>query len=302
MASLSKLRRRQMFSNYLFVAPAVLGVLIFQLGPMIVSLYLSFTRYDIVRPARWIGLTNYVRIFTEDDLFYRALLNTAYYSGLTLPLRLIIALIAAVLLNSKLRGMGFFRSLYYLPTISAGVAVSLLWKLIYEPRYGLVNNLLAMLGIQGPRWLGDPRWAMPAIILMMSLNIGQFMLIFLGGLQSIPLELYEAAEIDGGTSYAKFRWVTVPLLTPVIFFNLVVGMIQTFQVFTQAYVMTGGGPLNATLVYVLYLYERAFRSLQMGYASAMAWILFAIILCFTILQFRISDRWVYYRSSGGAVR
>jgi multiple sugar transport system permease protein len=301
-ASLSKLRRRQMFSNYLFVAPAVLGVLIFQLGPMIVSLYLSFTRYDIVRPARWIGLTNYVRIFTEDDLFYRALLNTAYYSGLTLPLRLIIALIAAVLLNSKLRGMGFFRSLYYLPTISAGVAVSLLWKLIYEPRYGLVNNLLAMLGIQGPRWLGDPRWAMPAIILMMSLNIGQFMLIFLGGLQSIPLELYEAAEIDGGTSYAKFRWVTVPLLTPVIFFNLVVGMIQTFQVFTQAYVMTGGGPLNATLVYVLYLYERAFRSLQMGYASAMAWILFAIILCFTILQFRISDRWVYYRSSGGAVR
>jgi multiple sugar transport system permease protein len=283
--------------NYLFILPIVSGVLLFHLGPMIASLYYSLTKYDVVTPPQFIGLRNYVRLFSDPD-WVRSLLNTLYYVSLGLPLRLAIALGAALLLNQKVRGIGVFRTIYYLPTVTAGVAISLLWRLIFEPTYGLANSVLALFAIRGPSWLGDPQWAMPSLIFMMSMNIGQAMLIFLGGLQTIPDQLYEAVELDGGRAWHKFTAVTFPHLTPVLFFNIVIGMISMMQVFTQVYVLAAGGsgPLDSLLVYVMYLYLNAFQNLRMGYGSAMAWVLFLILLVMTMIQFRLSGRWVYYKS------
>ncbi len=285
--------------NYLFILPVVTGVILFHLGPMIASLYYSLTKYDVVTPPQFIGLRNYVRLFGDPD-WVRSLLNTLYYVGVGMPLRISIALAAAMLLNQKIRAIGIFRTVYYLPTVTAGVAISLLWRLIFEPTYGLANSLLALVGVNGPSWLGDPHWAMPSLIVMMAFNIGQAMLIFLGGLQTIPDQLYEAVDLDGGRAWHKFTAVTFPHLTPVLFFNIVIGMISMMQVFTQVYVLGGGGggPLDSLLVYVLYLYINAFQSLKMGYGSAMAWVLFLILLVLTVIQFRLSGRWVYYKGGG----
>ncbi len=283
---------------YLFILPVVAGVLIFHFGPMVASLVFSLTKYDVVTAPKFIGLRNYVRLF-QDAKWVRSLLNTFYYVGVGLPLRILIALTAAILLNQRVRAIGVFRTIYYLPSVTAGVAISLLWQLIYEAKFGLINSLLRAVGIRGPAWLGDPLWSMPAIILMMSFNIGQSMLIFLGGLQTIPDQLYEAVDLDGGGIRHKFTAVMLPHLTPVLFFNIVITLIQMMQMFTQVYVMSSngtGGPLDSLLVYVLYLYHNAFQWLKMGYASAMAWVLFVILLTMTIIQFRLSGRWVYYKS------
>ena len=283
---------------YLFILPVVAGVLMFHVGPMIASLFFSLTKYDVVTPPRFIGLRNYARLL-QDPKWLRSLANTFYYVAVGLPLRIVIALTAAILLNQRVRGIGVFRTIYYLPSVTAGVAVSLLWQLIFEARYGLLNSLLAAIGVRGPSWLGDPLWSMPAIILMMSFNIGQSMLIFLGGLQTIPDQLYEAVELDGGGMRHKFTAVMLPHLTPVLFFNIVITLISMMQMFTQVYIMSSngtGGPLDALLVYVLYLYHNAFQWLKMGYASAMAWVLFVILLAMTLVQFRLSGRWVYYKS------
>lgn len=291
-------RLKEILTNYAFIAPAVIGVLVFHIIPMISSLFLSFTRYDVISVPRFIGIGNY-QTMVVDPLWRKSIFNTCYYVGITLPIRLIIALIAAVLLDQKVRGITIFRVIFYLPSITAGVAISLLWKLIFQPTYGLANSILARFGIQGLAWLGDPKWAMPSIIIMMSLNIGQFMLIFLAGLQSVPTYLYEAIQLDGGNKWHQFKYITVPFLTPVIFLNIVIGIIEMVQMFTQAYVMTGGGPMDATLVYVMYIYQRAFQWLEMGYASSLAWFLFIVLLTLTIVQFKFSGRWVYYESIGG---
>ncbi len=282
---------------YVFILPAVFGVFFFKLGPMAASLVFSLTKYDVLTPPRFVGLGNFVKLF-EDPLFLQVLSNTFYYVFVGLPLRLTVALAAAILLNQKIKGIGIFRTIYYLPSVTAGVAVSLLWRLIYNPRFGLANTLLQSIGIEGPAWLGDPAWAMPSIIIMMGFNIGQFMLIFLGGLQNIPDQLYEAVDLDGGGLRHKFWHVTIPHLTPVIFFNVIIGVINMMQMFTQVYVMTegSGGPLDSTLVYVMYIYQIAFQNLKMGYGSALAWILFLILFTMTFAQFRFSGRWVYYRS------
>lgn len=292
---------RKNLANYLFILPALVGVVAFSLGPMIASLFLSLTDYDVLSPASYVGLQNYMELF-DDQLFGIALRNTIRYVGATLPLRLIIALGAAVLLNQQIRGIGVFRTIFYLPSVSAGVAVSLLWQLIYQPQFGLANNLLARIGIRGPAWLGDPQWAMRAIVIMMALNVGRFMIIFLGGLQTVPTQLYEAVQLDGGRGWHQFCYVTLPHLTPVIFFNMVIGMIEMVQMFTQVYVMTGGGPMDSTLVYVLYIYQKAFQYLEMGYASALAWVLFLILFVLTITQFKVSDRWVYYEAEGDVAK
>lgn len=284
--------------NYLFISLAVLGLLFFKLGPMVASFVFSLTHYDVLSPPRFIGLSNFVELF-QDDRFYKAVGATLYYVLVGLPLRLIVALAAAVLLNQKVRGIGIFRTIYYLPSVTAGVAVSLLWQLIYQPGFGLAASMLADLGIKSPNWLGSSTWAMPSIIIMMGFNIGQFMLIFLGGLQNVPDQLYEAVELDGGNTWHKFLHVTIPHLTPVIFFNVVIGLIDMMQMFTQVYVMTQGGPLDSTLVYVMYIYQTAFQSLRMGYASALSWILFLVLLGLTLFQFRLSGTWVYYRSGAG---
>lgn len=298
MSPLSPKFRRTLVRNlqgYAFVSLAVVGMIAFELGPMVQSFWLSFTEYDILTKPQFVGLRNYSQII-RDELFWVSLRNTAYYVGVSIPLRLAIALWLAMLLNQKVRGIGVFRTLFYLPTVTAGVAVALLWQWVFEPTFGLVNYVLRFFGINGPAWLGDPSWAMPAIIIVACWQVGPQMLIFLAGLQSVPVQLYEAAELDGASPWQKFVNVTLPLISPIVFFNLVVGIIQSFQVFDKVYIMTGGGPMQATLVYVMYLYQRAFSYLEMGYGSALAWILFMIIFILTLIQFRAS-KWVYYEGS-----
>jgi len=284
---------KENIEGYLFISPALLGVIIFSLGPMIASLILSFMQYDIVNPPRFIGTSNF-KVLLADPLFSKALFNTMYYVGGVVPLRLVVALLAAILLNQKIKGVTFYRTAYYLPSVSAGVAISIVWTYVLDPQYGLINSVLRYLGIEGPPWLQSTTWAMPGLILMGTWSIGQPMVIFLAGLQGIPTHLYEAVSIDGGNWWHKFRYVTLPMLTPVIFFNMVMQIIGTFQVFTSVYVMTNGGPMNSTLVYVFYLYQQAFQWLKMGYGSALAWVLFLIIFTLTVLQFRISSLWVYH--------
>jgi len=281
---------------FLFLMPWILGFLLFTAGPMLASLYISFTRWEIVTPAIWIGPAQYSRLL-HDDRFYLSLYNTAYYVFIGVPLHLFLALLAALAMNMDLRGIRFYRALYYVPSITPAVANAILWLWIFHPQWGLANAALQSLGFKPLYWLQDPRLAKPAFILMSFWTIGGQMVILLAGLKGIPEVLYEAAAIDGANAWHRFWRVTLPLLTPALFFNLIIAIIGAFQVFTQAYIMTEGGPNYATLFYVLYLYRMAFENFRMGYASAMAWVLFLIILVFTLLQFRVSERWVFYEGS-----
>ncbi len=284
---------RDNLRGYAFIGLALFGMLAFRLGPMLQSLYYSFTRYDVLTPPRWVALENYARILGGDEVFWKSLVNTAYYVGVSVPLRLVIALFLAILLNQKVKGMSVFRALFYLPTVTAMIAVATLWQWAFEPAFGIINAALKVFGIKGPAWLGDPAWAMPSIIIVACWQVGQQMLIFLAGLQSIPVQLYEVCDLDGAPWWRKFFGVTLPLLSPIVFFNMVVGIIQSFQVFAKIYIMTGGGPVNSTLVYVMYLYTRAFTYLEMGYGSALAWLLLIIIMGLTLVQMAAS-KWVYY--------
>jgi multiple sugar transport system permease protein len=292
---LSRWRRREILDAYLFISPTVIGLLVFLLGPIIASAVLSFTDYDILTAPAWVGLDNYIQLF-QDGLFWQALRVSVIYSVISVPLGLALSLGAALLLNQKIRGVAILRSIYYMPTIISGVAVAMLWRWLFNAQFGMVNILLGKIGIRGPMWLTDERWALAAIIIASFWGLGGAMLIYLAGLQGIPSELYEAAEIDGATEQAKFRYITLPMISHVTFFNLVLGIIGALQLFTDAYVMTGGGPNNATLFLSLYLYRQAFLYLKMGYASAMAWVLFAIVLVLTLLVFKSSPMWVYYES------
>jgi multiple sugar transport system permease protein len=290
--------RREYLMCYLFMGPALLGFLVFTLGPMFASLYYSLCDYEIVLPPRWIGLENYRRLFFVDELPMHALGVTAYYSFVGVPLRLVAQMLVAILLNRALAGRTVFRTVLYMPSIVSGVALSLLWIWLLNPEFGLINHLLwTLFRIEGPRWLSSPQWVIPAFILMSMWGIGGGIVICLAGLQSIPEEQYEAAELDGAGGWKKLLYVTIPFMSPVLFFNLVMGIIGSFQVFTQSYVMTSGGPSNASLFYVLYLYWNAFNYFRMGFASALAWVLFAVIMLLTLSIFRSSSVWVYYEGS-----
>ncbi len=290
----SKAADREARWGWFFIGPWIVGFVIFTLGPVIASLGLSFTDYELITAPRWIGPKNYVDLFTNDRRFLVSLYNTAYYVVFSVPLGIIFAFTLSLLLNVKLRGMNVYRTVFYLPAVTSGVAVSLLWIWLFNPQFGLINYLLRQIGLPAPGWLADPAWSKPAFIVMSLWGVGGTAVIFLAGLQGVPRSLYEAAEIDGANTLQRFWNITVPMMTPVIFFNLIMGIIGSFQVFTQAYVMTGGGPQDSTLFYVLYLFRQGFGQLRMGYASAMAWILFIIILVLTLIQFRMADRWVYY--------
>lgn len=290
--------RREAGWAYFFISPWIIGFLVFTIGPMLASLYFSFTEYNIVDPPQWLGLANFRHLFS-DPLFWKSLQVTVYYASLALPLGLLFGFFLATLLNQKVPGVNLWRTLYYLPSVIAGVAVALLWIRIFNPRIGLINPLLAKLGIKGPGWLNDPDWAMPALVIMSLWSVGGTMIIYLAGLQGVPTALYDAAKVDGANLWQRFRHVTLPMVTPVIFYNLVMGMIAAFQYFTEVYVIGSangnvGGPARATLFYNLYLYQNAFRYFDMGYASAMAWILLLIVLVLTALVFRSSEIWVYY--------
>lgn len=279
-------------AGWVCAAPWFVGFFVFAAGPMIASLYLSLTNYSILEPGRFIGFENY-RAALGDPLVLKSLVNTAYMVFVGVPVRVVASLLVAILLNAKLRGITFFRTMFYTPHIIPPVANSILWVWILNSRNGLLNYTLGLMGIRGPNWFSVP-FVKPAMIIMSLWGIGGGSIIFLAGLQGVPDELYEASEIDGATAWAKFRFITIPLLTPVLFFTLVTGVVGTMQMFTEGYVMTGGGPLDASLFYVLYLFNHAFRYLNMGYACALAWILFALILGLTILQLKLARRWVYY--------
>jgi len=289
----SGLLRSEARDAYIFILPWVLGFLAFTAGPMLASLYISFTRWEIVTPSKWVGFEQYAKLFA-DDRFWLALYNTSYYVFLGVPLHLLMALLAALIVNLELRGIRFFRTAFYVPSLTPVVANSILWVWIFHPQWGLANSFLNWLGLEGLYWLQDPRLAKPALIIMSFWSIGGQMVILLAGLKGIPPVLYEAADIDGATVWQRFWRITLPLLTPALFFNLIIAIIGAFQVFTQAYIMTDGGPNYSTLFYLLYLYRAAFENFRMGYASAMAWVLFVIVLIFTLIQFRLSDRWVFY--------
>jgi multiple sugar transport system permease protein len=289
-----RLVNNENFVGYTFIAPLLLGLTIFTYGPVLIALGLSFTKGDYISTPKWIGLDNYSALL-KDDLFWTSLKNTLYYVVGVVPIGLLLSLLLALALNQKLRGIVFFRSIFFLPSITSSVAISLMWLWIYNPEFGVLNFLLKLIGIKGPAWLSTTEWAMPAIMIMaMWRGLGYNMLIFLAGLQGVPEVYYEAAEIDGAGAWAKFRHITVPLLSPTTFMILILSLIGAFQVFEYTYVMTDGGPLYSTLTLVLHVYNNAFRSFKMGYASALAYVLFFILLALTIIQFKFQERWVHY--------
>lgn len=295
------LRRKPLQNRYtglFYVLPWVIGFLIFQLYPFVMSLYYSFTNYNMIKAPVWVGLNNYIRIFTKDKHFFNSLRVTLLYVLMAVPLKLAFALFIAMVLNMELRGINFFRTVYYLPSILGGsVAVSVMWRFLFA-KNGIINQLLATLGISGPAWLGDPHWALFTVSLLTVWQFGSSMVIFLAGLKQIPAELYEAAAVDGISKVGAFFKITLPMISSIIFFNLIMQMVNAFQEFTGVFVITNGGPMYSTYLYGMMLYENAFSNFKMGYASALSWILFVIILAFTALTFKSSSYWTYYEDGG----
>ncbi len=285
-------KRRRL--GLLFVSPWLIGFLAFTLYPFLASIYYSFTDYSVLTLPEFVGFSNYKTLFTDDPLFWKSLGNTFYFAAISIPLQFIVALGLAMLLNQKVKGLAIWRTIFYLPSIVPVVAASIVWLWLLNPQYGIINGLLYLIGIDGPGWITDPKWSKPSLIIMSLWGVGGSMIIYLAALQDVPAQLYEAAELDGAGSYHKFINITLPTISPVIFFQVIMGIIGALQYFTQAYVMTGGGPADSTLFYSLYLYNNAFKYFKMGYASAMAWILFIIILVLTLVLFRSSRGWVYY--------
>jgi len=293
----NRLRHSQSALAYLFISPWVIGFLVFGLYPFAASIYYSLCQYDVLRVPKFIGLRNYRDLLLHDPYFWKAIYNTLYYTVLRVPLNIAGSLLLAVLVNQSVRGIRLFRTAYFLPSVVSGVAISAIWMWIFNPQYGILNALLEMVGIQGPAWLGSTTWAKPSLVLMSLWSIGGGrMLVFLAALQGIPTQLYESVAIDGGGKWRQFTHVTLPLISPVLFLWLIIEIMFSFQIFTEAYVMTQGGPLNSTLFYNLYLYIKAFDDFQMGYASSLAWLLLLMTLAITIVQFRLSKKWVYYEA------
>lgn len=279
--------------GWLFASPWIIGFLLWTLGPMLASLWLSFTEWDLYSPPQWVGLRNFQDLFA-DELVWKSLTVTSIYALVSVPLHLVFGLGLAMLLNRPIRGVRIYRTLLYLPAVLSSVAVALLWRWLLSADFGLINLLLSYIGIRGPSWLGDERWALMSLMLMSLWGVGAGTIIYLAGLQGIPTDLYEAAEVDGAQGWDRFRHITLPMMTPVLFFQLVVGIIAALQTFTQAFIITNGGPNNSTLFLLLYLYRNAFQYFRMGYASALAWVLFLYILVLTLIVFRWSAVWVYY--------
>ncbi len=282
--------------GWIFASPWVVGLLVFYILPLFSSMYYSFTSYSILKPGEWIGFDNY-RELVADETFWISIYNTIYFTVFFVPLSIIVGVAIAVLLNMKIKGMSVYRTIYFLPTLVPHVAVAVIWMWLLNPRLGLVNTVLEWVGIHGPAWLSSVAWSKPSLIFMSLWGIGNAIVIYLAGLQDVPQDYYDAAAVDGANAMQRIRQVTIPILTPVIFFNMVMGMIHAFQQFTLPYSLTGGQgtPGTSLVFYVMYLYDNAFIYLKMGYASAMAWILFVVIMLLTAVIFMTSKRWVHYQ-------
>ncbi|MEZ4833966.1 MAG: sugar ABC transporter permease [Caldilineaceae bacterium] len=272
----------------------LISFLAFDAIPIVSGFYHSFTKWNAMGDARWIGVNNYAEALNRDPLFWKSVSNTLYYIGLSVPLGIVAAFVLAMMLNSRVRGMTIYRTIYYLPSVVPIVAAVIVWVFIFEARRGILNWAIELVGLKPIRWLADPDWAMMALIIMSLWGIGATMIIFLAGLQSISQEMYEAAEVDGANGMQKLFRITIPLMTPTIFFTLILNLVNAFQSFSNAFILTGGGPNNATLLYMIHIYTNAFGYFRMGYASALSALLFVVVFGVTLLVYRTSDRWVYY--------
>jgi multiple sugar transport system permease protein len=287
--------RQALITGLLFISPWIIGFLAFRVVPFFMSLYYSFTFYPILQSPKWIGLANFRNLLT-DGRFVSALYNTAYYAIFAVPLGAFFGILLAILLNMKVKGLSVWRTIFYLPSITPVVATSLVWLWMFNPRGGIINYILSLVGIRGPGWLGSPEWAKPALVLMSLWGVGTAVVIYLAALQDVPRELVEAAQLDGANAGQQIWYVTLPMISPVILFNVITGLIGAFQYFTEVHVMTGGtgSPADSTLMMSIYLWESAFQFFKMGYAAAQAWIMFVIVVVFTVILFRVSGRVVYY--------
>lgn len=289
-------KRREGLVGYVFILPWIIGFLLFTAGPLLFSLVASFTNYNITSQMDFVGTQNYEKLLFDDQLFWTSLWNTLYYVAFSVPLTTIGAIFLSVLLNKDVPGLRFFRTIYYLPAVLSGVGVYLLWMQLLDPSTGLVNLVLGWFGIDGPNWLFDPEWTKPSLILMKLWGVGGGMLLYLASLQGVSKSLYEAAQIDGASKWQQFRYITLPMITPVIFFDVVTSLIGGFQIFQEAYVMSNGtgGPVNSLLFYNYYMWNKAFKVFDMGYAMAMSWILFIIVFILTMINLKLAPRWVHY--------
>jgi multiple sugar transport system permease protein len=292
----SRAMRRDLINGLLFISPWLFGLLVFTLYPLLASLYYSFTDYNVLQPANGVGLSNFREMFTEDHLFWTAVKNTLTFAAISIPFNIVMSVCLALLLNLKVYGMSIYRTIFYLPSVFPQVVTALLFSWMLNPQFGLVNALLKQAGLPTVGWLMDPDWSKPSLVLIGLWGIGGSMVIYLAALQDVPQHLYEAAELDGAGALTKTFFITLPMISPAIFFNLVLGTIEVFQSFTFVYVLTNGegGPLDTTLFYGLLLYRNAFKYLHMGYASAMAWLLALFVLVITLVIFKSSGRWVFY--------
>ncbi len=289
-----RLRRGEHVWLWVLLAPTLVGLLVGTLGPVLAAIGISFANWDVITPPSFAGLANYQRLL-RDPTFSKALINTVYYVGVMVPVSTVLSLALALLMNQKLRAITWYRTAYFLPVVSSTVAVALVWSWIYSKDFGLLNFVLRSVGLDPIAWLSSTKWAMPAVIIMgVWGTLGEGMIIFLAGLQSISQSYYEAAEVDGASGWQKLRRITLPLITPSLFFYFIITMINAFQTFEQIYIMTRGGPVNSTTTIVYYIYRNAFRNFKMGYASAQAIVLFAIIMVLTLIYWRTQEKWVVY--------
>ena len=291
-------RKKYTVKFFLFISPWIIGFLLFILIPMGMSLYYSFTDWDVLTKESFVGMANYAGLF-QDPLFYKSLQVTGVYTLITVPLNVFLSLMTAILLNMEGRFMAFFRTLYYIPAVLSAVVVAILWQWIFNSKYGLLNDVLTKFGIEGPRWLSDPQWVMPALVIMSIWGIGGGIIMYLAGLQAVPKDLYEAATLDGARFWKKLFHITIPSMSPIILFTFLTSMIATLQTFSQAYIMTSGGPNHATLFYAYYLYQNGVVYKKMGKACAMAWLFFIAVMLLSLVVLKVSGKVVYYESEEG---
>ncbi len=291
-------RKKDTIKFFLFISPWIIGFLLFILIPMGMSLYYSFTDWDVLTKESFIGMANYAGLF-QDPLFYKSLQVTGVYTLITVPLNVFLSLMTAILLNMEGRFMAFFRTLYYIPAVLSAVVVAILWQWIFNSKYGLLNDVLAKFGIEGPRWLSDPQWVMPALVIMSIWGIGGGIIMYLAGLQAVPKDLYEAATLDGARFWKKLFHITIPSMSPIILFTFLTSLIATLQTFSQAYIMTSGGPNHATLFYAYYLYQNGVVYKKMGKACAMPWLFFIAVMLLSLVVLKVSGKVVYYESEEG---
>ncbi len=291
-------RKKDTIKFFLFISPWIIGFLLFILIPMGMSLYYSFTDWDVLTKESFVGMANYAGLF-QDPLFYKSLQVTGVYTLITVPLNVFLSLMTAILLNMEGRFMAFFRTLYYIPAVLSAVVVAILWQWIFNSKYGLLNDVLAKFGIEGPRWLSDPQWVMPALVIMSIWGIGGGIIMYLAGLQAVPKDLYEAATLDGARFWKKLFHITIPSMSPIILFTFLTSLIATLQTFSQAYIMTSGGPNHATLFYAYYLYQNGVVYKKMGKACAMAWLFFIAVMLLSLVVLKVSGKVVYYESEEG---